>query len=89
MKKAKTGEPDELRDEYQRGDLGKGRRGVAYDAFEAGTNLVLLRPDVAAAFPSAEAVDEALRGLMQLAVRAVKSSTPSRSAGIAAGSGER
>jgi len=31
-----------------------------------GTNLVLLEPDVAAAFPSGEAVNEALRFVTQL-----------------------
>ena len=89
MKKARTDEQDELRVEYQRGDLGKGRRGVAHEAFEAGTNLVLLRPDVAAAFPSAEAVDEALRGLMRLARRTVKSGAPLRSPDPVAGPGEQ
>ena len=35
--------------------------------YKDGTNLVLLAPDVAAAFPDEQAVNEALRLVMQLA----------------------
>ena len=58
-------EKDELRPEYDRRDLGGGVRGKHYAAYEAGSNLVLLSPDVAEAFPTAEAVNEALRSLMR------------------------
>jgi hypothetical protein len=34
------------------------------ERYRAGTNIVLLEPDVAAAFPTAESVNEALRVLM-------------------------
>ena len=43
--------PDELRPEYNRDDLGHGIRGKHYDHYKSGTNLVLLSPDVAAMFP--------------------------------------
>jgi hypothetical protein len=66
MKKAKA---DKLRPEYKRGDLGPGVRGKYHRAYVEGTNLVLLRPDVAAAFPSDAAVNEALRSLIRLARR--------------------
>ena len=46
MKKA---DPDELRPEYRRGDLGPGVRGKYLESFCSGTNLVLLHPDVAKA----------------------------------------
>ena len=59
-----------MREEYQREDLGKGVRGKYFDRYSQGTNLVLLSDDVAAAFPTAESVNEALRGLIALAKRA-------------------
>ncbi|MDE3000655.1 MAG: hypothetical protein OXU79_16405 [Gemmatimonadota bacterium] len=61
MKKA---EPDELRPEYRRGDLGPGIRGKHLESFESGTNLVLLEPDIARAFPTEEAVNDALRSFI-------------------------
>lgn len=59
MKKAK-----ELRAEYHREDLGPGVRGRYFDSYQKGTNLVLLSPDVAKAFPTAEAVNDTLRSLI-------------------------
>ncbi|OHB85830.1 MAG: hypothetical protein A3J73_01795 [Planctomycetes bacterium RIFCSPHIGHO2_02_FULL_38_41] len=58
---------DELRKEYKREDFGKGIRGKYYEKYKKGTNLVLLSPDVAAAFPDDESVNNALRNLMKLA----------------------
>jgi hypothetical protein len=66
MKMAKS---DELRPEYKRKDLGVGIRGKYYEAYQKGTNLVLLSPDVAAAFPTEQAVNEALRSLIEVAQR--------------------
>lgn len=58
---------DELRPEYDLDSLLKGGvRGKYVERYRAGTNLVLLDPDVAKAFPSATAVNEALRLVMQL-----------------------
>ena len=57
-------DPDELRPEYRREDLGSGVRGKYLEAFRSGTNLVLLHPDVAKAFPTDESVDQALRSFM-------------------------
>ena len=45
-------------------DFSRGRRGVTAKRFAQGTNLVALAPDVAAAFPTAEAVNKALRSLL-------------------------
>lgn len=67
MKKAKTPVGDELRAEYRREDLGKGVRGKYFAAYQKGSNLVLLTPDNAKAFPTSEAVNAALRGLLELA----------------------
>jgi len=66
MKKAKSAVGDDLRPEYRREDLGKGVRGKYFFSYQKGSNLVLLNPDVARAFPTSDAVNEALRGLLQL-----------------------
>jgi len=60
---------DELRSEYDFSQLEGGVRGKYVERYRAGTNLVLLDPDVAQAFPSEDAVNEALRLLMQVAQR--------------------
>lgn len=62
MSKAK----DEMRAEYRREDLGKGVRGKYAARYAKGTNLVLLDDKVAKAFPTAEAVNNALLGLLAL-----------------------
>jgi hypothetical protein len=60
---------DELRPEYDFSQLAAGVRGKYVERYRAGTNLVLLDPDVAQAFPNEDAVNEALRLLMQIAQR--------------------
>jgi hypothetical protein len=67
----KTAKKEEMRTEYRRENLGVGVRGKYYKEFNKGTNLVLLSPDVAAAFPDENSVNTALRGLMKLAQHAV------------------
>ena len=76
MKKIKH---DELRVEYTREDLGKGIRGKYLKAYQSGTNLVLLEPEVAAAFPTARAVNNALSSLIELAEQVVKKPGTKRS----------
>lgn len=56
-----------MRGEYRREDLGKGVRGKYLRRYNKGTNLVLLDERVARAFPTSEAVNDALLGLMALA----------------------
>lgn len=69
MKKTEDEQQDELRPEYDFSQL-KGRvRGKYAERYREGTNLVLLDPDVAAAFPDAKAVNEALRLLIDVAQR--------------------
>jgi len=65
-KSMKTDNEDEMRAEYLREDLGKGVRSKYYKQYAKGTNLVLLDDKVAKAFPTAEAVNEALLGLLAL-----------------------
>ena len=69
MNKEITSEPeDELRPEYDLTELLKGGvRGKYVSRYRAGTNVVVLAPDVAQAFPTEEAVNEALRLVMRMA----------------------
>ncbi len=67
MKKKTTELNDELRPEYDLKSLLKsGVRGKYTKKYRAGTNLILLEPDVAKAFPNEKAVNEALRLVMKL-----------------------
>lgn len=54
-----------MRKQYRRDDLGVGVRGKHAAAYQQGTNRVLLQPDVAAAFPTSAAVNDALKGLLR------------------------
>lgn len=62
MKKVK----DEMRPEYKRSDFTKLERGKFYTEAAKGTSVALLDPDIAKAFPTSEAVNEALHGLLSL-----------------------
>ena len=68
MRKVKS---DDLRPVYKREDLGLGIRGKYLESYKNGSNLVLLSPDVAKVFASEEAVNEALRSLIDVAQRTV------------------
>lgn len=67
MKKVEPEMEDELRSEYDLSQLKRRVRGKYVERYREGTNLVLLEPDVAAAFPDAKAVNEALRMLIKVA----------------------
>lgn len=69
----KTAKKEEMRKEYRREDLGTGVRGKYYNEYKKGTNLVLLSPDVAAAFPNEDSVNTTLRNLMKLAKQSIVS----------------
>lgn len=56
---------DDLRSEYHQSQLKGGVRGKHYQRYQSGTNLALLAPDVRRAFPSDDAVNAALRSVMQ------------------------
>jgi hypothetical protein len=57
---------DEMRAEYKRSDFGKLERGKFFKEVAKGTSVVLLESKLAKAFPTSEAVNEALRGLLAL-----------------------
>jgi hypothetical protein len=59
--------PDELRPEYDLARLKGGVRGKYYAQAATGTNLVLLDPDLARAFPDSGSVNRALRLLYEVA----------------------
>ncbi|MDD2660453.1 MAG: hypothetical protein PHY54_12370 [Methylococcales bacterium] len=67
MKKVKSDMTDELRAEYKRSDFGEIVRGKYANRIKAETNVVLLEPDIAEAFPNDEAVNKALRYLLEVA----------------------
>ena len=67
MKKRKSSRNDELRPEYDLRQLLKGAiRGKYAKRYHAGTNLVLLDPDVRKTFRNEKAVNDALRLLIEL-----------------------
>ena len=81
MKKAKH-TAEELKAEYKLSDFKtRGVRGKHLKRYRAGNNLVLLAPDVARAFPTDKAVNDALSGL----IRAGKRTTGSVSRSISNG----
>ncbi len=65
----KPSDPDdyELRDEYDLSQMTTVAKGRFAPHRRAGKNVVLLAPDVAQAFPTDEAVNEALRLVMRIA----------------------
>ena len=60
---------DELRPEYDLASLKGLVRGKYHKRAMAGTNLVLLEPDVARAFPDSDSVNRALRLLRDMATK--------------------
>jgi hypothetical protein len=70
MKKAAKArrDPDMLA-EY---DFSQGVRGKYAQRYSEGTNLVVLSPDVAEFFPDSEAVNAALRALVEIARKSTK-----------------
>ena len=69
MKKVDT---DELRPEYRREDFGEMVRGKYAADVRATSNVIVLDPDVAEAFPNGQAVNAALRHLLELAKLAAR-----------------
>jgi hypothetical protein len=67
MKKRKTEVNDELRPEYDVKQLLKGGiRGKYARRYQAGTNVVLLDPEVRKAFRNEKAINDALRLVIEL-----------------------
>lgn len=54
----------DMKQEY---DFSKGMRGKYFKRYQAGTNMVVLDPEVAEIFPDSAAVNDALRTLIRAA----------------------
>ena len=67
MKKTRNSKSDEMRAEYKRSDFKKPERGKFYQRVVAGSNVVVLDPKVAKAFPSSAIVNQTLNDLLELA----------------------
>jgi hypothetical protein len=67
MRKARSSSRSKpMREEY---NFSGGVRGKYAERFARGSNVVVLEPDVARAFPDSEAVNSALRALKEIAQR--------------------
>lgn len=71
---------DDLRPEYDLSQLEGGVRGKYYRDATAGTNLVLIEPELASVFPDTESVNRALRLLADTAESAASRTRPRRAA---------
>jgi len=60
-----------MRSEYKKEDLGAGKRGKYYSAYKKSHNIVRLKPEVAKAFPTEKAVNDALLSLIKVAQSSV------------------
>lgn len=58
---------DELRAEYRREDFGLMVRGKHAKVCREDSNVVVIDPEIRKAFPNARRVNDALRGLLELA----------------------
>lgn len=65
MKKASRRATEDLRPEYKRSDFGALVRGKYAQRVSEASNVVVLDPQVAKAFPNDRAVNKALRGLLR------------------------
>ena len=72
MKKTNPISAYDMRPEYDFASMKGGVRGKYVRRAREGTNIVLIQPEVAEAFPTEEAVNEAVRGVLNT-TRAVRS----------------
>ena len=70
--KSKARSSDQMRPEY---DFSKGVRGKHAERYAAGSNVVVLAPDVASQFQTADDVNETLRAVAKLVERRRKRQT--------------
>jgi len=66
MKKASRKSANDMRPEYDFASMKGGVRGKYVKRYRAGTNLVLLDPELAEIFPNDAAVNEALRAVLDV-----------------------
>lgn len=73
MKKARKSTVNEMRSEYDFASMKGGARGKYVKRYRAGTNLVLIEPELADAFPTEAAVNDALRAALNMATAVSRS----------------
>lgn len=70
---------DDLRPEYKRSDFGVMKRGEYAARARAALKVAILKPEIAKAFPTSEAVNEALATMLAIASEAKRvTSAPKR-----------
>ena len=72
MRKVRSKLSDELRPEYIRSDFDTLVRGKYAARLNKGSNIVVLEPEVAKAFPNDKAVNDALRALLEVVATTAK-----------------
>ena len=76
MKKGK----DSMRKEYSSSDFKKLERGKFHKEVAKGTVVALIPPDIAKSFPSSDAVNNALKGLLDITEEAERLTNRSKTA---------
>jgi hypothetical protein len=71
---------DEFRREYRREDFNEMVRGKYARRCKESSNVVVIAPDIAKVFPNEQAVNDALRGLLEIAKSAGLSKRSTRTA---------
>ena len=66
MKRDNRKSPNDMRPEYDFASMKGGVRGKYVTQYRAGTNLVLLDPELAEAFPTDAAVNDVLRAVLKM-----------------------
>ena len=67
---------DDLRPEYKRSDFGVMERGKYAVAARAALKIAVLRPEIAQAFPTSEAVNDALATMLTIASESKRVTAP-------------
>lgn len=80
MRKDTRKTADDLRPEYDFGSMKGGVRGKYAKQYRGGTNLVLLDPELAEAFPDDAAVNDALRAVLKISQTVPRRDNGSRQA---------
>ena len=75
---SKINKDDEMRQEY---DFSSGVRGKHFRAYQKGTNIIFLEPDIAEVFKDSSSVNQALRLLLDLAAQEVRKNLTKDSSG--------
>lgn len=89
MKKTKRAGADELLPEYDFASMKGGVRGKYAARLKKGSNLVVLEPDVASAFPTDASANEALRAVLKASEAVVRKRANKPMQRTAGGAGRR